>query len=406
MSRFLPPFFPACLVLAFGSVAVAQRPTLEALLIDGESLVAERIAGQASGPWELSDSKGTQRVDGKRVLCLLGPSAAESVLPKAHLAGGQVLRGLLVGGGKGGDDFHLQSPTLGLVEMSVDRLECLVLRPEVAEARDLAMPEGAAEALFLPAALGFDRVAGTLHQFGAEGIRFQAEGEAEPRWRPLKSLIGVRIDGAEASKTPPIAELITRSGDRVFLSSFVLADGSLRATLLDGAERTIAQADVGCLLRLDVGARFASRLEPARIAEASIAGDALMPWRCDLAGGGSLLAAGGRCYARGLGVHSRSRLEYEVPAGARSFLARVAFDDSALQLRVRGHVEVQVRVGDGAPVFLAELTPSDAPRLVGPIAVEGGQTLSLEVAFGKGLDAGDRIDWLLCAFLPDAIGKR
>ena len=105
-------------------------------------------------------------------------------------------------------------------------------------------------------------------------------------------------------------------------------------------------------------------------------------------------------------MHSRSRIEFVVPDGARSFLARVAFDDSALQLRVRGHVEVEARIGDGAPAFRAELTPADAPQTVGPIAVAAGQSLSLEVGFGKGLDAGDRVDWLLCAFLPDVVARR
>lgn len=397
---------PACVIMACAAVASAQRPTLEALLVDGGTVVGDRLAGDSSGPWELADARGTQRFDGKRVLCVLGTRAAESSLPKAHLAGGELVRGLLVGGGKGGDDFHVQSPTLGLTELAVDRLECLVLRPDAAEARDLALPEGASEALFLPAALGFDRVVGTLHQFGAEGIRFQAEGEAEPKWRPWKSLVGLRIDGAEAVKAQPIAELVTRSGDRVGLASFAFVDGTLRMTLIDGAERSIAQSDIGCLLRLDAGAQFASRLEPRRVAEASLAGDSLMPWRADHAAGGSLLAAGGRCYARGLGVHSRSRLEFEVPAGARSFFARVAFDDSALQLRVRGHVEVEVRLGDASPVFRCELAPADGVRAVGPIAVEPGQSLSLEVGFGKGLDAGDRVDWLLCAFLPEAVAKR
>lgn len=402
MSRILPSKLFACVTLSFGAAVSAQRPALEVLLVDGSSVVADSIVSGAGSDWELSVGAGAQRLDGFRVLCVLGGRAAESSLPKAHLAGGEVVRGLLVGGGKAGDDFQLQSPTLGLLELPVDRLECLVLRPEAAELRDLALPEGASEALFLPAALGFDRVVGTLHQFGAEGIRFQADGEPEPKWRPWKSLVGVRIDGAEASVEPPIAELVTRSGDRVGLKRFAFSDGGLRMTLLDGAERTIALADLGCLLRLDVGARFASRLEPRRVVESSLAGDALMPWRADYSVGGSMLAAGGRCYARGIGVHSRSRLEFVVPDGARSFLARVAFDDSALQLRVRGHVEVEVRVGDRAPSLRCELAPADGPRNVGPIAVEPGQLLSLEVGFGKGLDSGDRVDWLLCAFLPES----
>jgi hypothetical protein len=38
--------------------------------------------------------------------------------------------------------------------------------------------------------------------------------------------------------------------------------------------------------------------------------------------------------------------------------------------------------------------------MVGPIRVQPGQVVSLEVEFGQGRDLGDRVDWLLCAFLP------
>jgi hypothetical protein len=69
-------------------------------------------------------------------------------------------------------------------------------------------------------------------------------------------------------------------------------------------------------------------------------------------------------------------------------------------LRVRGHVAIAVRIGDAAPVFASELKPSDAPKTVPPIAVQEGQVVALEVEFGEGRDLGDRVDWLLCAFLP------
>ena len=378
----------------------AQQTGFELVCVDGRTLRAERIEGGAAGTWTLANGAATERIDARSVLCVAGPRAIESSLPIACFAGGDRIRGLVTGGNEGGDRLELQSPTLGRLDLAVDRLERLVLRSSAAQPDDLVLPDGASEALFLPAALGFDRVAGALHQFSADGIRFQPESEKAPRWFPHKDLVGLCIDGAEAPTETAIAELVTRSGDRVALTSFAFEGTTLRAQLATGGACTVAQGDVACLLRLDLSAVFASRIEPSLAVESSPEGDATLPWRRDLAVSGSMLAAGGRCYARGLGVHSKSRLEFTVPAGMTSFVARVAFDDSALQLRVRGQVQVAVRVGDAAPAFAGELSPTDAPRMVGPIRVQPGQVVSLEVEFGQGRDLGDRVDWLLCAFLP------
>jgi hypothetical protein len=399
--RFLVLLFAIAVALPSAVSALrAQAPAFEVLLLDGRSAFGDRIRTEKGGALTLRSKRGEERIEAARVLCVLGGRAKESSLPRAYFAGGDLVRGMLTGGNEGGDRIELQSPTLGSLTLPVDRLECLVLRPDAASSRDLVLPDGASEALFLPAALGFDRIAGALHQFGADGIRFQPEGQKEPRWYSSRDLVGLRIDGAEAQEGSPIAELITRSGDRVAVSAYEFVGEDLAVTLLGGDEKKIAQDDVACLLRLDQGAQFASRLDPARAVEASFAGDALLPWQRDLSANGAILSAGGRCYARGLGVHSRSRLEDVVPKGAKSLLLRVAFDDSAGQLRVRGHVAIAVRIGDAAPVFASELKPSDAPKTVPLIAVQEGQVVALEVEFGEGRDLGDRVDWLLCAFLP------
>lgn len=399
--RFLVLLFAIAAALPGGAVALrAQTPAFEVLLLDGRSAFADRIRTEKDGALTLRSKRGEERIESARVLCVLGGRSKESSLPRAYLAGGDLVRGMLTGGNEGGDRIELQSPTLGSLTLAVDRLECLVLRPDAASARDLVLPDGASEALFLPAALGFDRIAGALHQFGADGIRFQPEGQKEPRWYSARDLVGLRIDGAEPQEGAAIAELVTRSGDRVALSAYEFRGEDLAVTLLGGDQKQIAQDDVACLLRLDQGAQFASRLDPVRAVEASFAGDALMPWQRDLSANGAILSAGGRCYARGLGVHSRSRLEYVVPKGAKSLLLRVAFDDSAGQLRVRGHVAVAVRMGDAAPLFASELKPSDAPKTIPLIAVQEGQVVAFEVEFGEGRDLGDRVDWLLCAFLP------
>jgi hypothetical protein len=387
------------------SSAVAQRPLCEVLMRDGRMLPADGLVRGAGDVLQLVRATGSETVSFQAVLAVLGTRVQDSALPAAHLAKGDVVRGLLVGGDVAGDTLLLQSAVLGRLNVAVERLECLVLRPEAARARDLVMPEAATEALFLPASLGFDRQTGTLHQFGEAGIRFQPEVDKAPRWFAPRELIGLRLSGALPPDQPAVAELCTRAADRIGLTGFVFEGATIRCRLEGDVEVTVSLADLGCLLRLDTGVVMVSGLEPVRVVEAAFDGDALMSWQRDLAVSGSMLAASGRCYARGLGVHSRSRLQFVVPPGVDSFHTRVAFDDSALQLPVRGRVAIAVRIeGVGKPTEF-ELAAGGAVQTVGPLEVQPGQVLSLEVEFGAGRDVGDRVDWLLPVFLPTAAAK-
>lgn len=379
----------------------APRARCELLLVDGSTVPADELIG-APAPgarWRVGGSGGRE-LDGDRVLAVLAGGVQPSELPAVHLLGGDVLRGLLVGGDAGGDGLDLQSPVLGALRVPVDRLECMVLQPALARPRDLVLPEGEDEALFLKATLGFDRIVGTLHQFGEPGIRFQPSRRDEPEWYGVRDLVGLRLGGAVGPATRAVAEVWTRSGDRIGARAFAFTGDGLTLTLEGGAEVQLELADLGCLVRGDRGAEFLSALTPKSAVEAAVGGDVLLPWQRDAAVTGAPLVAGGRCYGRGLGVHSRSRLDFEVPAGAASFLTRVAFDDTALLLPVRGAVDIAVWL-DGRAVFEhKDLRAGDAPRAIGPVPVRPGQVLTLEVDFGAGRDLGDRVAWLLPAFLP------
>ena len=101
-----------------------------------------------------------------------------------------------------------------------------------------------------------------------------------------------------------------------------------------------------------------------------------------------------------------SRLVFKVPVGRAVFAARVAFDDTALQLPVRGSVDVTVRVGDAVVFQQKDLRAGAPPAPIGPVPVRAGDQVSLEVDFGGGRDLGDRVDWLLPVFLPAATAAK
>jgi hypothetical protein len=383
----------------FAAAARAQEPGCEAVLRDGRVLSVASVTAGSGELWRLTNRDGAAvEVAPVELLALFCSGVAQPRLPAAHLAGGEVVRGVLVGGNDRGDAFELQSPVLGRVALRVDRLECLVLQG--GDPAALELPDGVDEALFQKAALGFDRLAGVLHQFGDGGIRFQPDGQKEPRWFPVRELVGLRLRGAEARKQPAPFELLTRSGDRVGVALDGWRNGRLQIVLEDGRKIALVPGDIACLLNLGGGAVFASTLAPASVTEASPDGDALMPWRRDRAVDGGPLQAGGRAHARGFGVHSRSRLVFAVPAGAARFWTQVGFDDSALALPVRGAVDVRVLVGDDVVFERKNLRAGDPVCSTGMLKVRPGQELALEVDFGAGRDLGDRVDWLSPVFLP------
>ncbi len=107
----------------------------------------------------------------------------------------------------------------------------------------------------------------------------------------------------------------------------------------------------------------------------------------------------GRTWGSGIGVHSRSRLVYQVPAGAQAFCTRVGIDDSALALTPRANVDVRIQIGDKVAFEQKGLQPGVEPRSTGLLAVKPGDRVELLVDFGSGRDLADRVDWLLPVFL-------
>lgn len=383
-----------------GSLLGAQQPApaFEVLLADGSRAAVAALVSPEDGAVELRGPGGVQRVALADLIGVRGAPVAAHDLPMAHLSGGEVVRGALTGGDAQGDALELLSPSLGRVRVATDRLVALVLRPGVARLDDLRLPKGVDEGLFVRAGTGHDLVAGTLHRFGEEGVQFQPEGESSARWFGGRDLLGLRIGDAQGRERPAQHELVTRAGDRVGIRVLRFTDDAMQFAWEDGREGSIRTADIASLCSLE-RATWLSSLVPDAVDERGYDGEVVMPWVRDHAVHGGMLVSGGRTAARGIGMHSRSRIRWLVPAGAARFATEVGIDDSALNLRPRAHVQVRVLL-DGEEVFARDLRAGDAPVAIGPLAVKPGQVLGLEADFGKGRDLADRVDWLLPVFLP------
>ncbi|MEC9047628.1 MAG: NPCBM/NEW2 domain-containing protein [Planctomycetota bacterium] len=385
----------SCLGLGLAPVR-AQGEGLSIDLRSGRKLVAQRLVGdQASGYVATVGGQAVRFSHADLVAIQQGAAAAPELL-RFELVGGERVFGAIVGGDADGDEVRVLSPVLGELGVPLDRLAAAV-HPGV-HSGDQVVPEGVDEALFLETPRGYDLVAGTLFRFGADGLEFQADGDAEARWYAPRKFSALRLRGGVDREEVAGFTLLTRSADRLGVTLDGCNEQGVQVTLEGGASALVAWRDVGCLV-VERDVRHLSTMQPSEVVERGFDGPAVLRWQRDQSVAGGELVVRRRAYGRGLGVHSKSRLTYVVPDGATHFRAAVAFDDVVSALPLRAHAVARV-ARNREVLFLAEdLRPGAPIRDVGLHPVEPGDTITLEVEFGEGRDLGDRVDWLLPLFL-------
>jgi hypothetical protein len=391
-------YLSLCALLLASGLVAQERAAVELSLRDGSVLLGDAPTLRGD-KLELRTAAASRTLPLTEVLAVHGGAVARSNLPAFHLQGGEVVRGLPSAGDPNGEWVAVTSSGLGQLRVPVDRLECVLFRPDLASPRDLQLPQGAREALFTKAATGFDIVTGALHEFSADGIRFQPARETQSRWFRGPDLVGYRLADPTPAAARGAQELMTRAGDRVRVTLLGWEKGELRFRREDGNEGRLRDRDLACLTMTSADVVPAAGLVPVTAEESSWDGPALYPYQTNLAAVGTPLMVAGRTWGSGIGVHSRSRLVYEVPIGAQAFWTRVGIDDSALGLVPRGNVDVRVLVSDKV-AFEARGLASGSVRSTGLLPVKPGSRIELLVDFGAGRDLADRVDWLLPVFLP------
>jgi hypothetical protein len=235
-----------------------------------------------------------------------------------------------------------------------------------------------------------------------EGLLTGLDGETGLRIDVNKKAVTVALDkvAAIALNTELVrslrprgvyARLVLANGCRLSLASARTADGALVGKTLFGIEARVPLEQVIALDLCQGRTVYLSDLKPARYEFTSYTGGLRFPIVADGSVGGHDLRLGGQTYEKGLGMHSASRLTYDLKGGYRRFEAVVGLDD---QEGLDGSVRVQVLV-DGKPRDLGwdhELTHRNGPKAI-RVNVEGAGELTLVVDFGRHADIGDHVDW-------------
>jgi hypothetical protein len=117
--------------------------------------------------------------------------------------------------------------------------------------------------------------------------------------------------------------------------------------------------------------------------------DRIIPWVKDKAWNNRPLRLDDKTYQRGLAVHSRCFLTYDLNAEFSTFRAILGFDEEAGD---RGRVVCRVLV-DGQELFAKPDFRSGEKAVPVEVSVKGGKQLRLEIDFGEDEDVGDRVIW-------------
>ncbi|HSW47223.1 MAG TPA: NPCBM/NEW2 domain-containing protein [Phycisphaerae bacterium] len=214
------------------------------------------------------------------------------------------------------------------------------------------------------------------------------------RWRqqriPIQTDRTVGIVFASTAESGPAAATACRTRDGSIWAG-QLVRGDREAVLLKLAAGQDIRIPVRGLSGIRINSdrvKFLDELQPTGY-EFEPLGATRRPWRRNRSVANNPLRIAGNSFERGIGMHSKATLSYELTGDFSRFAAVVGIDDGA---RPRGSVVFRV-TADGKEVFNSgPVIGQDQPR---PILVDIHQArkLKLIVDYGEDLDVGDHANW-------------
>jgi hypothetical protein len=133
---------------------------------------------------------------------------------------------------------------------------------------------------------------------------------------------------------------------------------------------------------------YLSDLTPSKVEQTPFF-DEVIPFKTDEALGGGPLRLGDETYDKGLAVHSRCVLDYDLAGQFDRFRTKMGFEPGTGAL---GDAIVRV-LGDGKPLYENKAAKGTDPPAAIDVDLTGISHLTLEVDFGGGQDVGDRVVW-------------
>jgi len=383
----------AALAAVLAPALARAEPWFEVLTTAGRLHSGRVQSLSLDGVLVLVDGGAEQRLPAGALLSLAAgaaPTMAPAGLVDFQLAGGDRIFGTIAA--VSGETLEIASPEFtGLALVELARLAGVVTpagrasRWQVPLRRLFQEPPGTSDRILLE---NGDILQGFVATLDARGIAYEVDGQV--RDVPFARVLALRLAGAEPAVAPISgAHVQLASGARLTVSRLEWPQsGPVQITVGPG-ELYLDPAVVRGIACFSDCIRPLSALSPDAFEETPLL---TVPWgfALDRNVAGGPLSVGGRQFARGIGVHSRSVLRYPLGGTATALVTRCGLDDSAGS---GATVEVRIRV-DGQIRF--ERTITAASGLQDPLWIDLRGAGALELVVDPGPDGAilDRFDWV------------
>jgi len=268
------------------------------------------------------------------------------------------LRGRIAGGS--GETLRLDLEAGVELAIGIDEVRSLAFPGRLPDDSPVALePAGEGDRLYRRIGDSLDRIDGAVAAFLDEGVAFDSVlGVKTFEWGEVGALFLESFGGAEEAPSggPGAVVVDLVDGSRLRGELVRLDRLGCRLRIGAGSELLLPPSVLSEVAVDDGTVAYLSDLVPVVAVEPNPFGDDLgmrWPHRMDRAVTGGALTAGGRVYARGIGVHAPSRLEWELAGSWTQLRGSVAIDDQVLRLPSRGEVVFRVEV-DGRPRWESE----------------------------------------------------
>jgi hypothetical protein len=240
-----------------------------------------------------------------------------------------------------------------------------------------------------------DELTGTISTLDGTKLRLQSQvGVLDLAQSKLAAVIfnPVLIDKPRLSG--PRVLVGFRDGSRVTAMSAESDKQETKLKLPGGGDLNTPTDSIVALQPLGGRVTYLSDLEPSGYRHIPFL-ELSWPYHTDRSVQGSLLRAGGRLYLKGLGMHSPSRITYDLDQPYERFDTEVALDSEAGR---RGSVVFRVFVDEGGGSWQerarSEIVRGGQPPAPLSVDLSGARRISLLVDFADHGDEQDHADWL------------
>ncbi len=319
-----------------------------------------------------------------------GTAAAQRRLATVQLEGGDSLRAFLTG--SAAEKVTFQTSWHAALDIPLSQVRGILFdgKPEAKTKFDERLAQPADDDFVLVESRdgGLAEINGRLNSLDAAGVKIDFEGQVRSIKLERVQAIVTAAHPAKNSWNGPYQVFRLSSGDSLSAAWQGQSDAAFQVKSAWGSDVDLPRPAVVEIVGKNTKMVNLSELTPLTVEQVPYF-DRLMPYVRDKSWNNRPLKLDGKTYSRGLALHSRCVLIYDLGGEFASFRAVLGIDEDAGD---RGRVNCRVVMDDQELFQKLDLRAGEKPVPI-DVAVKGGRQLRLEVDFGEDEDVGDRVIW-------------